>query len=74
MLFKTVCIKTSNKNIADYLLKELEYFEFKDIYVSCYDFRFYTNVIIHYVGKNVDLFRLILAKKWTYRIKKRFGD
>lgn len=56
LLFKTVCIKTSNKNIADYLLKELEYFEFKDIYVSCYDFRFYTNVIIHYVGKNVDLF------------------
>ena len=30
LLFKTVCIKTSNKNIADYLLKELEYFEFKE--------------------------------------------
>jgi len=55
-LFKSICIKTKNKNISEYLLKELEYFDFQDIYVSCYDFKYYNNTIIHYVGKNVDIF------------------
>lgn len=53
---KTICIKTNNKKISKYLLEELKYFEVQEIYVSCYDFKYYTNVIIHYVGKNVDLF------------------
>lgn len=53
---KTICIKTNNKKISKYLLEELKYFEVQEIYVSCYDFKSYTNVIIHYVGENVDLF------------------
>lgn len=53
---KTICIKTNNKKISNYLLEELKYFEVQEIYVSCYDFKYYTNVIIHYVGENVDLF------------------
>ena len=53
---KTICIKTNNKKISKYLLEELKYFEVQEIYVSCYDFKYYTNVIIHYVGENVDLF------------------
>lgn len=55
-MHKTICIKTKGKNISEYLLKELEYFEIQDIYVSCYDFKYYNNTIIHYVGKNVELF------------------
>lgn len=55
-LFKTICIKTKNKNISEYLLKELEYFELQDIFVSCYDFKYYNNIIIHYVGKNTTEF------------------
>lgn len=55
-MLKTVCIKTNNKNISEYLLKELEYFELQDIYVSCYKFKFYTNVIVHYTGKHCDTF------------------
>lgn len=55
-MLKTICIKTNNKEISEYLLKELEYFECEDTYVSCYNFRLYTNIIIHYVGKNVNLF------------------
>lgn len=53
---KTICIKTNNKKISKYLLEELKYFEVQEIYVSCYDFKYYTNVIIHYVGENVDFF------------------
>lgn len=55
-MFKTICIKTKNKNISEYLLKELDYFEFENIYISCYDFKYYNNTIIHYVGKNIDSF------------------
>ena len=53
---KTICIKTNNRKISKHLLEELKYFEFQEIYVSCYDFKYYNNVIIHYIGKNVDIF------------------
>lgn len=55
-MFKSICIKTNNKHIANYLLNELEYFDVSDIYVSCYDFKYYTNIIIHYVGNATNLF------------------
>ena len=67
-LFKTICVKTNNKNISGYLLNELEYFDFQDIYVSCYDFRFYTNVIIHYVGKDMDLFLNKISMLLSYAV------
>lgn len=67
-LRKSICIKTNNKNISNYLLKELEYFDFKDIYVSCYDFKFYTNVIIHYIGKDVSLFLNKISTLLSYTI------
>lgn len=65
-MLKTVCIKTNNKNISEYLLKELEYFDVQDIYVSCYDFKFYTNVIIHYVGKHSDSFLSKISTLLSY--------
>lgn len=65
-LFKTICIKTKNKNISKYLLKELEYFDFQDIYVSCYDFKHYNNTIVHYVGKDIDLFLNKISTLLTY--------
>ena len=65
-MYKTICIKTNNQNIKDYLLKELEYFDFEDIYASCYTFKFYTNIIIHYVGKNTDLFLTKISTLLSY--------
>lgn len=65
-MHKTICIKTKNKNISEYLLKELEYFELQDIYVSCYDFKYYNNTIIHYVGKNVELFLSKISTLLSY--------
>ena len=55
-MLKTICVKTNNKEISEYLLKELEYFELQSIHVSSYKFKVYTNIIIHYKGKNVELF------------------
>jgi len=67
-LYKTICIKTNNKNISEYLLNELEYFELQDTYVSCYDFKLYTNVIIHYLGKHIDLFLNKISTLLSYAI------
>ena len=55
-MLKSICIKTNNKDIIDYLLKELEYFNTDNIYVSSYKFKYYNNVIIHYTGKYRDHF------------------
>lgn len=55
-LLKSICIKTNNKDIINYLLKELEYFDMNNIYVSVYKFKLYKNIIIHYTGKNKDMF------------------
>ena len=67
-MLKSICIKTKNKNISEYLLKELEYFELTDAYVSCYDFKFYHNTIIHYTGKNVDTFLNKISTLLTYAV------
>ena len=67
-MLKTICVKTNNESISEYLLEELEYFDFQDIYVSCYNFRFYTNVIIHYVGKKVDLFLNKISTLLSYLV------
>ena len=65
---KSICIKLDNKNISDYLLNELEYFELNDVYISCYKFKIYTNIIIHYVGKDIDLFLNKISTLLTYVI------
>jgi len=67
-LFKSICIKTNNKHVTNYLLKELEYFDVSDIYISCYDFKYYTNVIIHYTGNTKDLFLNKLSTLLSYAI------
>ena len=53
---KSICIKTNNKQILDYLLNELEYVEEKPIIVSTNQFKYYKNIILHYKGKNYDKF------------------
>lgn len=67
-VLKTICIKTNNKKIIKYLLEELNYFEMKDIYVSCYDFKFYKNLIIHYVGNDVQVFLTKISTLISYVI------
>lgn len=76
---KTICIKTNNKIVIDYLLKKLEDIELDDVYFSCHKFKVYTNIIIHYKGENfyllldyvstllsnlvIDIFENIIIKK-----------
>ena len=44
---KSLCIKTNNSNLLQYLLNELKHFELPDICFSLRKFKHYNNIIIH---------------------------
>lgn len=49
---KSICIKTNNSNLLDYLLNELNYIEIEPVYISSNKFKNYKNIVIHYRGNN----------------------
>ena len=49
---KSICIKTNNENLLDYLLNELDYIEVKPVAFSKNQFKNYKNIIIHYSGND----------------------
>ncbi len=53
---KSLCIKTNNSDLLNYLLNELKNIELKDICFSKNEFKAYQNIIIHYFGKDEALF------------------
>lgn len=53
---KSLCIKTNDSVLIDYLLNELKNIEIKNIYFSHNEFKLYHNVIIHYLGNDESLF------------------
>lgn len=53
---KSLCIKTNNSNLLNYLLNEFKNIELDNIYFSENEFKIYKNVIIHYLGNNEPLF------------------
>ena len=53
---KSICIKTNNSNLLDYLLNEFRLLEMDQIYFSTNEFKFFKNVIIHYRGNDDDAF------------------
>ena len=53
---KSLCIKTNNTQIIDYLLEEFNNIDLDNIYISKRFFKIYDNLIIHYLGNNHPLF------------------
>ncbi len=49
---KSICIKTNNSNLLDYLLNELDYIDIEPVYISSNEFKHYKNIIIHYRGND----------------------
>lgn len=49
---KSICIKTNNENLLNYLLNELDYIEVKPVAISKNQFKNYKNIIIHYRGND----------------------
>lgn len=48
----SLCIKTNNSNTISYLLNEFKYSNLENIYFSENRFKYYKNVIIHYLGND----------------------
>lgn len=69
---KSLCIKTNNTKSVDYLLNSLETLEIGDTYFSCKSFKHYTNIIIHYVGNNLDYFNSNISDLLTCLIFDNF--
>ncbi len=55
-MLKSVCIKTNNKDVLNYLLTDIEKISISNTYFSIHKFKIYNNVIIHYTGKDITLF------------------
>lgn len=53
---KSICIKTNNSTLLNYLLSELNYIELEPIYISSNKFKNYKNIIVHYRGKDDNKF------------------
>lgn len=53
---KSLCIKTNNSDLLNYLLNELKNIDLKNICFSENEFKIYKNIIIHYSGNNEHLF------------------
>ena len=62
---KSFCIKTNNKKIINYLLKNLETFSLENIYFINKQFKNFENVIIHYLGDTPKIFISLLADLLT---------
>lgn len=53
---KSICIKTTNQKVINYLLDGLNDIDIDNIYFSYKKFKIYDNIIIHYTGNNIELF------------------
>lgn len=53
---KSLCIKTNNSDLLNYLLNELKHIELENVCFSENEFKIYKNIIIHYSGKDEALF------------------
>lgn len=53
---KSLCIKTNNTKVLDYLSNQFHHIDLENIYFSTNKFKNYKNIIIHYKGNNIENF------------------
>lgn len=66
----SICIKDNHFNIQDFLIDEIGNLSFPDIYYSKHSFKVYDNVIVHYVGKNLEDFYTLISTVISHAIVK----
>lgn len=59
---KTICVKTNNEDILEYLSRKLKNSVLEDIVISFNEFKNYKNIIIHYCGINERKFLLEISQ------------
>lgn len=57
---KSLCFKTNNENMINFIIRNLT--DFDDIVVSSNEFKIYKNVIIHYIGDDMQHFLFQISK------------
>ncbi len=71
---KSLCIKTNNSKLIEYLLNELKYSNLKDICFSTNKFKHYHNIIIHYLGNNPNEFYSKLSNILSFLVIDELED
>lgn len=65
---KSLCFKTNNPQIIDFLLKSFENINLENTYVSIKKFNHFNNIIIHYLGEKTTLFLTLISNIITNAI------
>lgn len=65
---KSLCIKTNDSNLLEYLLYELRNLDINNIYFSENEFKNFKNIIIHYTGNDFDLFYTKIASILSFLV------
>lgn len=65
---KSLCIKTNNSNLLEYLLYELRNLDIDDICFSENEFKNFKNIIVHYTGNDIDLFYTKIASILSFLV------
>lgn len=71
---KSFCIKTNSNQKKNFLLKELEKMQVNEFYISCYEFKIFKNIIIHYTGEDTIFFQQELSEKIANTIVKFYDE
>lgn len=64
-MLKTICIKSNNEQVNNYIIDSIKKFKLNDIYLSVHNFSIYTNIIVHYKGNNYEKFISNFSKLLT---------
>ena len=51
-MLKTICIKSNNNKINEYIIENIKSFKINNIYLSVHQFSNYKNIILHYKGND----------------------
>lgn len=65
---KSICIKTNDTFILNYIEDKINEIDLDNIYFSCNEFKSFKNIIIHYKGKNADIFFNKVSKILSFSI------
>ena len=71
---KSLCIKTNNNRVISYLLNNLKKIELDNVYFSCHKFNIYSNIFIHYKGKDLNLFFSTISNILSFLVLDIYED
>jgi len=71
---KSLCIKTNNLDIINYLQKSFENINLEDTYISIEKFKHFNNIIIHYLGNSYTKYYNYLSNTITKAIINFFEE